>query len=281
MGALCMEQLCGMNLHYQHHSLEYFLDRQVELGLKNVELWGGSPHLYIDDASPERVHTVQNAIQSRGLNLVCYTPETVVYPINIAAEEEHIRWRSLQYLSRGIEIASELGCGRMLLTPGWGYVGREKKRSMEYSLQSIEILTRKAERENVVLALEHLSPISSNLINTSADLKMILERIPSPNLKAMLDTCQVCLAGEHVRDYFEALGENLVHIHLVDGTPGGHLAFGDGELPLQEFVETIGAWGYKGFLSMEISDRRYFEKPELADRQSVSLFRKWICLMKR
>ena len=43
MGALCMEQLCGMNLHYQHHSLEYFLDRQVELGLKNVELWGGSP----------------------------------------------------------------------------------------------------------------------------------------------------------------------------------------------------------------------------------------------
>ena len=24
MGALCMEQLCGMNLHYQHHSLEYF-----------------------------------------------------------------------------------------------------------------------------------------------------------------------------------------------------------------------------------------------------------------
>ena len=26
MGALCMEQLCGMNLHYQHHSLEYFLE---------------------------------------------------------------------------------------------------------------------------------------------------------------------------------------------------------------------------------------------------------------
>ena len=53
----------------------------------------------------------------------------MVYPINIAAEEEHIRWRSLQYLSRAIEIAAELGCGRMLLTPGWGYVesGRENK----------------------------------------------------------------------------------------------------------------------------------------------------------
>ena len=276
MSPLRMEQLSGMNLHYQHHSLEYFLDWQVELGLKNVELWGASPHLCIDDASLERVHYVRKAIQSRGLNLVCYTPETVVYPINIAAEEEHIRQRSLQYLSRGIEIAAELGCNRMLLTPGWGYVERERTKSMNYSLQSIEILTQKAEKEGVVLALEHLSPISSNLINTAADLKMVLEHIPSANLKAMLDTCQVCLVEEHVRDYFETLGEDLVHIHIVDGTPGGHLAFSDGHLPLQDFVETIGNYGYQGFLSMEISDRRYFEKPELADRQSIDWFRTWI-----
>lgn len=276
MAGLRMEQLSGMNLHYQHHSLAYFLDRQVELGIQNVELWGASPHLYVDDASPERVHSVRKAIQSRGLNLVCYTPETVVYPINIAADEEHIRWRSLRSLSRGIEIAAELSCGRMLLTPGWGYVEGDKAKSMQYSLQSIEILTRKAEREGVILALEHLSPISSNLVNTAADLKMVLEQIPSPNLKAMLDTCQVCLVGEHVRDYFETLGTDLIHIHIVDGTPGGHLAFGDGNLPLQDFVETIGAYGYEGFLSMEISDRRYFEKPELADKQSIDLFRRWI-----
>lgn len=276
MGALRMEQLSGMNLHYQHHSLEYFLDQQVALGIKNVELWGASPHLYVDDASPERLHYVRKAIKSRGLHLICYTPETVVYPINIAAEEEHIRWRSLQYLSRAIEIAAELGCGRMLLTPGWGYVESGREKSMPYALQSIEVLTRKAEKEGVILALEHLSPISSNLINTAADLKMVLDQIPSPNLKAMLDTCQVCLVGEHVRDYFEALGKDMIHIHIVDGTPGGHLAFGDGTIPLQEFVETIGAYGYTGFLSMEISDRRYFEKPELADKQSMDLFRKWI-----
>lgn len=276
MGTLRMEQLSGMNLHYQHHSLEYFLDRQVELGIQNVELWGAAPHLCVDDASSERVHYVRRAIQSRGLNLICYTPETVVYPINIAAEEEHIRWRSLQYLSRAIEITAELGCGHMLLTPGWGYVEHGKEISMPYALQSIEILTRKAEKEGVILVLEHLSPISSNLINTAADLKVVLDRIPSPNLKSMLDTCQVCLVGEHVRDYFEALGEDLIHIHIVDGTPGGHLAFGDGTIPLQDFVETIGAYGYTGFLSMEISDRRYFEKPELADKQSIDLFRKWI-----
>ena len=67
-----------------------------------------------------------------------------------------------------------------------------------------------------------------------------------------------------------------VSIHIVDGTPGGHLAFGDGTLPLEDFVHTIGEWNYKGYLSMEISDRRYFEHPERADKQSIDLFRQWI-----
>ena len=120
---------------------------------------------------------------------------------------------------------------------------------MPYALQSIEVLTRKAEKEGVILALEHLSPIhiqmgrgapkfhifdpqrnlliqkilQAMVLVMQADLKMVLDQIPSPNLKAMLDTCQVCLVGEHVRDYFEALGKDLIHIHIVDGTPGGHM----------------------------------------------------------
>ena len=276
MSTLTMSQLSGMNLHYAHHSLEYFLDRQVELGIENVEIWGASPHLLVEDATPERIHYVRKAVKQRGLNLVCYTPETVLYPINIAAEEEYIRRRSLRDLSRAIEITAELEVDKMLLTPGWGYVERDKSASLGYSLQSIEILTRKAEREGITLALEHLSPISSNLINTAADLKMVLDHVSSPHLKAMLDTCQVGLVNEHVRDYFQALGEDLIHIHIVDGTPGGHLAFGDGNLPLEDFVRTIGDWNYKGYLSMEISDRRYFQQPELADKQSIDLFRQWI-----
>ena len=95
-------------------------------------------------------------------------------------------------------------------------------------------------------------------------------------MKAMLDTCQVGIVHEHVRDYLELLGKDLVHVHLVDGTPGGHLAFGDGNLPLKEFVDTLGEYGYEGCLSMEIADRRYFMDPRQADRQSIETFKSWI-----
>ena len=59
-------------------------------------------------------------------------------------------------------------------------------------------------------------------------------------------------------------------------TPGGHLAFGDGTIPMQEWVGMLDKAGYKGYLSMEISDRRYFMDPAAADRKSMEVFKSWI-----
>lgn len=273
---LKFSQLSGMDLHYMHWPIEYFLDSLVDEGLSAVELWGAAPHLHVDDATPELIRDVRKMISDRGLELVCYTPETVIYPINIAAREQHIRERSIKFLKRAVEVTAELGCPMMLLTPGWGYLNEPKEEALKRAMGSIADITAHAERIGVLLALEHLSPISSNLINTAADLRHAVDEISSKNLKAMLDTCQVCLVGEHIRDYIKILGDDLVHVHIVDGTPGGHLAFGDGNIPLREFVDALGESGYSGHLSMEISDRRYFMDPSSADRQSIAAFKEWI-----
>lgn len=53
MGKLSMSQLSGMNCHYAHYPLTYFLDAAVEEGLQNVEIWAASPHVHVDDASPQ------------------------------------------------------------------------------------------------------------------------------------------------------------------------------------------------------------------------------------
>ena len=93
--------------------------------------------------------------------------------------------------------------------------------------------------------------------------------ISSPALKAMADTVQVQVAGEEIEEYFDVLGENLRHIHIADGTPGGHLALGDGTISLRQMLGGILRRGYSGFLTMETADRRYFAEPEEADRRSL------------
>jgi protein FrlC len=273
---ISLKQFAGMNCHYTRYSFEYFLDQMAGLGFEAIEIWGGGSHLYPPHCYPDRIKKTRAAIRERELRLICYTPEQITYPINIAALEEDIRLLSLDYYQKALQVASELESPMMLLTPGWGYLDHLRDEALKLSLDSIARITRQAEKLGIILALEHLSPISSNLINRAADLKMALDAVSSPNLKAMLDTCQVGLVQETIQDYLDLLGPNLIHVHFVDGCPGGHLVPGDGELPLQRELAVLSNYGYTGKLTLEIADRRYFLAPEKADQRSLSVISGWL-----
>ncbi len=118
MKKIMMSQISGMNLHYMLYSLDYFLDEMVKYEMSNVELWGGYPHLYSEDMTPAQVTSIRKKIEQRDLQLVCYTPEQLMYANNIAAPEAEIRKRSLDYYLKNIEITAELGTDRMLMTSG-------------------------------------------------------------------------------------------------------------------------------------------------------------------
>lgn len=264
-----MNRLAGMNCHYIRHSFDYFLNKMSGLGIRNIELWGASPHFYVPDCGAGEAARIRRKIRERELNLICFTPEQVTYPVNIAARESTLRRRSADYYLKAVRLCGELGTGRMLLTPGWGYLDEPKAETWKRSAEAIGKIAEQAEREGVTILLEHLTPASSNLINCAEDLYRMCREISSPALKAMADTVQVQVAGEEIEEYFDVLGENLRHIHIADGTPGGHLALGDGTIPLRRMLGGIVCRGYSGFLTMEIADRRYFAEPEEADRRSL------------
>ena len=80
----------------------------------------------------------------------------------------------------------------------------------------------------------------------------------------------MALAGERPADYLQALGERLVHVHFIDGAPRGHLAWGDGILDMQEYLEEFSRYHYKGYLSLAITDGRYYMDPTQSVQQSVN-----------
>ena len=102
-------QLSVMNIQYRYFSLDKFLDDAVGNGVSNIELWGAMPFFNIEDMTYQEVKEVRHQIESRGLKLVCLTPEQCVYPVNLAAPSEAARRRSLKFFEDNIRAASELG----------------------------------------------------------------------------------------------------------------------------------------------------------------------------
>lgn len=263
-------QISVMNIQYGYYPLEKFLDDAVMAEVNHIELWGAAPHFHLEDMTYKDVCHIRHQIERRGLDLVCYTPEQCIYPINLAGETQAQRTRSLQFFEDNLRAASELGTNKMLVTTGWGYMDdSNKEEAWKYAREGLMSLGDMAADYHMTLALEVLRRDESNLVYNLSTLKKMMDELNHPNIGAMIDTIPMALAGEHPEDYLKTFGERLVHVHFIDGAPRGHLAWGDGCLDMKDYLEEFSRYSYNGFLSLEITDGRYRMEPTASILQSV------------
>ncbi|HEX3026277.1 MAG TPA: sugar phosphate isomerase/epimerase family protein [Clostridia bacterium] len=270
MAGFTLTKLALGNFHYKNYPLTYFLESACRLGIESIELWAAAPHLYVYDYDKEMIGGLKKELHTRNLNLICFTPEQCVYPTNLSSREEYIRKRSVDYFIRSIEVSEELGCGMMVVTPGQDYFNEDLGEAWKRCRDSLETLSREAEKRGVILVLEPLPLYMTHIINGVAELAKMLREVSSPYLKGMLDTDQMAVYGkDSVANYLSTLGSDLRHVHFIDGRPGGHLVPGDGKLPMERYLFDLLRGGYSGYLSLEILDNNYVTHPESASKDSI------------
>jgi len=252
-----------MNCHYVRYPFEYFLDSIKHFGFSNIELFGAFPHFYIEDVDDALIDRISSGCRRRGINIVSFTPAQGTYPVSISIGEESSRRRSIIMAKKCIDTSEKLGVPRMLISPGFGYWDQPHEVRWNLCRKALFELSKYAKTHNVILMIEPLTPSTSNVINTSAQAAKMIEEVDSPNLKSMLDIGVMNYMGESVSSYFTNLSNSLEHIHFTDG-PGMHVALGDGSFPMLEYFKQINQFGYNGYLSFEINDKRYFENPDAA-----------------
>ena len=194
--------------------------------MKHIELWAAGPHLYLDDFTPPMVDALGAEIKKRNLEVVCLTPEQCAYPINIGAEEDYIRERSVRYFIKAIHVAASLQASNVLVTPGNGYRNKDNTETWVYTLESLQRLSLEAEKSNITLFLEHLTQETTNIAVSARELAKLWKDANCDNIIPMVDTDMMSRENEDIEDYFVATGENIGHVHFVDGLPGRASCFG-------------------------------------------------------
>ena len=268
------EQVAGMNIHYLNYSLDYFLDVQKRLGFKSLELWCGAPHVWLDHMRYYDAKAIQKKVRDRGLQVHVLTPENCPYQV-AAREPEHAE-RSFKYFKNGIALAEELGCSLMEINSGWGYWNEDREEAWKRSADMLSRLAGEAGRHGITLVMESLRPEESQIVTNLAQEKQMLQEVNSPYLKPMADLCAVSVAGETLADWFEAFGDDLKHMHFIDGNPYGHLVWGDGTHHLGEEIAVMNQYGYSGLLGQEITDGRYYDDPAAADFRNMKNFERYM-----
>lgn len=127
--------------------------------------------------------------------------------------------------------------------------GFSPEEAWQQMLRVGRILAEAGEKYGVTVSLEPLRPAESNMINSMAEGRRLVEEVAHPNFRLLCDLYHVVQNGDRPEDAATA-GAHLAHIHMArpDDRRGMHP--GDG-FDYGPFWQALRSVGYEGRISFE------------------------------
>lgn len=251
MRQLAASQVIGANFCFQHYPLESVAAALRDFGMREIELWGIAQHLDLFHVTDQRIAEVRRILADHGLSTFCFTPEQVLYPVNIASGDTGLRQASIERFYRAADICASLDATYLFLTSGRGYETEAPETAWKRAVESLREIAAYAHHRGIRCLLEPLQRVETNILLNAHDMRRMLDEIGADNMDVVLDTVAMAAAGDTVADYFNFFGQRVAHVQVVDGTPAGHLVWGDGNLPLGRYIGELAEHGYAGKVTFE------------------------------
>lgn len=271
------EQIAAMNWHYRRYSLDYFLDCVERAGYTSVALWAGPPHFHIDCRGTDDVRLLRRKLEDRHLKCVSFTAAASQPMYQIGAYGRKHQEDTVRYFQNGAMVAAELGCKLLTANSGNGFFDEAFDEVWARSIETMARVCDAAAQYGVTVTMEGLRPQETRTASGLSAVKQFISDVNRPNCKAMIDTTAMAVNGETIWDWFRAFNGEILNTHFIDAAPAGHLAWGDGILPLEKMLTCLNWYGYAGPLGLEITHSRYFLNPIEANIQSLRVLSPYIC----
>ena len=270
MKLIDISRISVLSLHYNNYTLDYFLDCQAKLGIKNVELLSAHQGLWMDEYGYQDPAPIRRKLEDRGLSCPVFTPENCAYGYQFAAKEPEAIDRTFRYFANGIRFGAELGAKILEANSGWGYWNEPEEEGFKRSAEMHSHLAEVAKEYGMTIACESLRPQETRIGYRLDQIKRLFDTVNHPNFKVMIDLTAMCVQGETVQRWFDTFGaENIIHSHFQDCDPYGHYVWGDGKQNLHDMLCAFLDNGYTGLFSQELTDGSYFEDPFYHDQRNM------------
>lgn len=268
---ISFEKAAVMNYHYIFYPLQHFFDTMQRLEVKNVDLWSGYPHFFIDEDFRNKAKEICRMSRNAGTRIICCTPEQCRYPVNMAATDRETKERTIRYHLRCLEAAAALEAPMYQVVPGWGYFDQPIDDAWDSMCDSLSTISRRAGELGITVILEPLQIIESNLVGYPADCRKALTDVGEMNLKIVVDTCHMAIRGIDFQEYFDLLGDDIYHIHLNDYD---QVPWGEGSLPLKDYLSVMSENAYDRYYTLEICSLPHHVNADKSVEDNVAYIRK-------
>lgn len=226
--------------------------------------------------SPQQRRETRKIIADHGLEVVglhwlfAKTPS----PLHLTTPEQALWQRTRDYLAALLDLCSDLG-GKVLV------LGSPKQRDVlenqtpkgawRRAVELLSLVIDQAEDQGLTIALEPLSPVETNFINTVAEGMKMVRAIDHPSFKIHLDVKAMSSEPTPVPAVIRSVkAEDIGHFHVNDPNLYGP---GMGAVDYAPIAEAVREVGYDKWLSVEVF--KYDPDPETIAQKSIDYLRRF------
>jgi sugar phosphate isomerase/epimerase len=172
--------------------------------------------------------------------------------LSLHAEDEEARLRSVEYVHKCVDFASQIGAG-IVYVCSITKEARPHEESLERLRTSLKSCADYAEGHGLVVAVE---PFPTGELTSAKEVGELIGTMNSKNVGLLLDTGHLAISREPLADTARKWNDILVHVHLNnnDGVGDLHWPPQRGSIRTEEFRGLLAVLKstYQGHISVEL-----------------------------
>lgn len=224
--------------------IEFDLEKSLEfiesLGLDYAELVHQYPTERID----------KDLLESYNLKYSIHAP---FMDVNIASPQDQSRLNSIKQIESSIDLANEIDAEAVVVHPGTSsFLASKyfKKEVYEFSNRSIKEIGDYANDLGVMATIENMPNFDTMIYQ---DIHALNELLEEYEMYMTLDIGHANHAGYSAD---EIIFDSIKHVHAHDnfGDDDAHLPLGEGNIKLNDIINSLESKNYKGIYILEVND---------------------------
>ena len=243
------------NETFQDWPLEKGFQFAAECGYEGVEIAPFTIAPYITQISQTSPQTIRKQAELSGLEIIgLHWLLAKTEGFHLTSPDPEIRRRTADYLAELCRFCADLG-GHILVfgSPNQRNLleGVSPQQGMDYAAEVFSRIAPVLEKNEVVLAVEPLTPAETNFLCTAAEAVELIERIGSSQVRLHLDCKAMSSEKLPIPELIRQYHPWLAHFHANDPNRQGP---GFGQLDFVPIFEALGRVDYQGWVSVEVFD---------------------------
>lgn len=242
------------------NSIEDFIFKVAQRGLKVVELVAEPPYCFLDSITKEERNEITSQAKKSCIDL---TVHATFSDINIAAINPNVRSFAIREVKKSINFAQDIDANVVTIHPGeFGALGiTYPEKTKQFNFESLEEISCYAEEKEVLVSLENMPKMpGEQLVDNKSPIKIakIVQEIGNKFLGITWDVGHSNTTEFSLSDFFTNFKEKLSHIHLHDnhgpseGWTDTHLEIGKGTTNWKELFQLLNKINFSKTMVFEL-----------------------------